>query len=166
MWFSSFFFFKGLFSSPCINKSSASTYIGMLSKSVAAWCFVTCYPPPPHRSPAEGAICFKESERLRDTCQPHLPRSYVRSCEYKGIRGRSERAWFDTARPRLHGDTHCYRSVQSAGWIVGGGESSCSLDAAPVWADKGHAGEALWDLRSSDVNCIRKVASSKKLMPN
>lgn len=24
-----------------------------------------------------------------------------------------------------------------------GGESSCSLDAAPVWADKGHAGEAL-----------------------
>ncbi len=48
------------------------------------------------QSLAQSAIRIKEhpeSEWLRDTCQPHLLQSYVRSCEYKEILGWKQHTW-------------------------------------------------------------------------
>lgn len=95
-----FFFFKGLFSSPCINKSSASTYIGMLSKSVAAWCFVTCYPPPPTPLIPSGRCNMLQGEWAAERHMSATPASLLRKIMWVQRNTRQERArmvWHRTA---------------------------------------------------------------------
>lgn len=148
------FFVFFLFSSPCINKSLASTYIWMLSKRVAARCFVTCYSLPI----PSGRCNMLQGERAAERHMSATPASLLRKIMWVQRNTRQERAhmvWHHTAPlTRWHS---LLQKCAVSGVDRVGGKSSCSLDVAPVWVDKGCAGEAPWDLRSSDVNCIRKV---------
>lgn len=130
-------------------------YIWMLSKRVAIRVFRYLLSPNPQ---------WTVQYALREHPERHMsatPASFLHKIMWEQRSSRLEKSthgWRRTAQ-HLHNNTHYYRSVQSVTGWWGVGKSSCSLDTAPVWADKGCAGKVVWDLRWSGTNCNRRVGT-------